>query len=193
MAPGLRGHRESYENPVSRNTEVRVDLERISLAIEKDLLRRFDALLESRKLGNRSEVVRDLMRRRLVEEEAGGDDEVVGTLTLVYDHGQRELTDRLVEAGHHHHARVLSTLHVHLDDRLCLEVQALRGTPGELRHLADHVLALKGVKHGQLVVSSARLWRTKGRHAHDHAHGHGAPRTRRGRGRRSRSPQRKTP
>jgi CopG family nickel-responsive transcriptional regulator len=193
MAPGLRGHRESYENPVSRNTEVRVDLERISLAIEKDLLRRFDALLESRKLGNRSEVVRDLMRRRLVEEEAGGDDEVVGTLTLVYDHGQRELTDRLVEAGHHHHARVLSTLHVHLDDRLCLEVQALRGTPGELRHLADHVLALKGVKHGQLVVSSARLWRTKGRHAHDHAHGHGAPRTRRGRGHRSRSPQRKTP
>ncbi len=170
-----------------------MDLERISLAIEKDLLRRFDALLESRKLGNRSEVVRDLMRRRLVEEEAGGDDEVVGTLTLVYDHGQRELTDRLVEAGHHHHARVLSTLHVHLDDRLCLEVQALRGTPGELRHLADHVLALKGVKHGQLVVSSARLWRTKGRHAHDHAHGHGAPRTRRGRGHRSRSPQRKTP
>lgn len=168
-----------------------MDLERISLAIEKDLLRRFDALLESRKLGNRSEVVRDLMRRRLVEEEAGGDDEVVGTLTLVYDHGQRELTDRLVETGHHHHARVLSTLHVHLDDRLCLEVQALRGTPGELRHLADHVLALKGVKHGQLVVSSARLWRTKTRHAHGHARG--APRARRGRGLRPTSPERKTP
>jgi CopG family nickel-responsive transcriptional regulator len=147
-----------------------MELERVSLAIEKDLLRRFDALLERRRLGNRSEAMRDLMRRRLVEEEAGGDDEVVGTLTLVYDHGQRELTDRLVEAGHHHHARVLSTLHVHLDNRLCLEVQALRGTPAELRHLADHVLGLKGVKHGQLVVSSARLWHAKGRTAHGHAH-----------------------
>jgi CopG family nickel-responsive transcriptional regulator len=94
----------------------------------------------------------------------------VGTLTLVYDHGQRELTDRLVEAGHHHHARVLSTLHVHLDDRLCLEVQALRGTPAELRHLADRTLGLKGVKHGQLVVSSARLWHTRGRPHHGHEH-----------------------
>jgi CopG family nickel-responsive transcriptional regulator len=145
-----------------------VTLERVSLAIDSELLRRFDALLERRNLGNRSEAMRDLMRRRLVEEEAEGGDEVVGTLTLVYDHGQRELSDRLVEAGHHEHARVLSTLHVHLDDRMCLEVQALRGRPSELRHLAGHVLGLKGVKHGQLVVSSARLWESPGSgHAHD--------------------------
>ena len=153
-----------------------MELERVSLAIEKELLRRFDALLERRHLGNRSEVVRDLIRRRLVEDEASGRGEVVATLTLVYDHGQRELAERLVEAGHHHHARVLSTLHVHLDERLCLEVQALRGTPAELRHLADHVIGLKGVKHGQLVLSSARLWqdeggagrRSRGGHAHRH-------------------------
>jgi CopG family nickel-responsive transcriptional regulator len=157
---------------------VLVELERISIAVEEDLLLRFDALLERRQLGNRSEAVRDLIRRRLVEEEAGGDREVVGTLTLVYDHGQRELTDRLVEAGHRHHARVLSTLHVHLDDRLCLEVQALRGTPAELRHLADHVLGLKGVKHGQLVVSSARLWHGRGKHAHGHEHEDARPRAR---------------
>ncbi len=153
-----------------------MDLERVSLAIEKQLLRRFDALLKRGNLGNRSEAVRDLIRRRLVEDAAGGEGELVGTLTLVYDHGQRELTDRLVETGHHHHARVLSTLHVHLDDRLCLEVQALRGTHAELRHLADHVLGLKGVKHGQLVVSSARLWHATARLPHRHAHGHGEPR-----------------
>jgi CopG family nickel-responsive transcriptional regulator len=150
-----------------------MELERVSLAIEKELLRRFDALLKRGNLGNRSEAVRDLIRRRLVEDEAGGEGEVVGTLTLVYDHGQRELTDRLVEAGHHHHARVLSTLHVHLDDRLCLEVQALRGTHAELRHLADHALGLKGVKHGQLVVSSARLWHATGRLPHRRVHRHG--------------------
>jgi CopG family nickel-responsive transcriptional regulator len=170
--------------------EAAMELERVSLAIETDLLRRFDALLERRRLGNRSEAVRDLIRRRLVEEEAGGDGEVVGTLTLVYDHGQRELTDRLVEAGHHHHARVLSTLHVHLDERLCLEVQALRGTPADLRHLADRVLGLKGVKHGQLVVSSARLWHARGRTAHGHAHA--APRGRgRGPSGRTRRPERR--
>jgi CopG family nickel-responsive transcriptional regulator len=170
-AAGLARTRRQYEDPQVRNIEVPMELERISLAIEKDLLSRFDALLERRGLGNRSEAVRDLVRRRLVEEEAAeGDAEVVGTLTLVYDHAQRELSDRLVEAGHHHHARVLSTLHVHLDERLCLEVQALRGTPAELRHFGDHVLALKGVKHGQLVVSSARLWHARGRRAHAHPH-----------------------
>ena len=147
--------------------------ERVSLAIEKELLRRRRPL-KRRKLGNRSEAMRDLMRRRLVEDEVSEKGEVVATLTLVYDHGQRELMDRLVEAGHHHHARVLSTLHVHLDDRLCLEVQALRGTHAELRHLADHVLGLKGVKHGQLVVSSARLWRATGRPAQGRAHRRGA-------------------
>jgi CopG family nickel-responsive transcriptional regulator len=135
-----------------------MDLERVSLAIERGLLRRFDRLLERRGLGNRSEAVRDLIRRRLVEEEAlNGRGEVVASLTLVYDHAQRELSDRLVATGHHHHARVLSAMHVHLDDRMCLEVMALRGTLAELRHFADHVIGLKGVKHGQLVVSSARL------------------------------------
>ena len=64
---------------------------------------------------------------------------------------------RLIASGHHHKARVLSSMHVHLDDRMCLEVIALRGTPAELRHFADHLIGLKGVKHGQLVMSSTRL------------------------------------
>ncbi len=135
-----------------------MELERISHAVEKTLLARFDRWLRQRGLSNRSEAVRDLIRARLVEDEqAEGTPDAVGSLTLIYDHGQRELSDRLVDAGHHHHARVLSTLHVHLDERLCLEVLALRGKASELRHLADHLLGLKGVKHGRLVVSSARL------------------------------------
>lgn len=139
-----------------------MDLERVSLAIEKPLLRRFDRLIGRAGLGNRSEAVRDLIRRRLVEEqETSGRGEAVGSLTLVYDHAQRELADRLVGAGHRHPARVLSTMHVHLDERLCLEVMALRGKPAELRHFADHLIGLKGVMHGQLVMSSARLWKAE--------------------------------
>jgi CopG family nickel-responsive transcriptional regulator len=135
-----------------------METERISLAIEKDLVGRFDAWLEKRGLSNRSEAVRNLIRARLAEEdEDGGRGQAVASLTLIYDHEQRELSDRLIEAGHHHQAQVLSTLHVHLDSRLCLEVLALRGQAADLRHLADHLLGLKGVKHGRLVLSSARL------------------------------------
>jgi CopG family nickel-responsive transcriptional regulator len=143
-------------------------LERISLAIEPDLLGRFDQLLRRRKLGHRSEAVRDLIRGKLVEEESGGRGEAVASLTLVYDHEQRELSERLVAAGHHHHARVLSTMHVHLDETLCLEVMALRGKPAELRHFADHLIGLKGVKHGQLVISSSRLWQARSGTRHHH-------------------------
>lgn len=137
-----------------------MDLERISITIEQQLLARFEELLERRQLGNRSEAIRDLIRRRLVEDEIEtGEGTAVASLTLVYDHEQRELAKQLVERGHAHHARVLSSLHVHLDEQLCLEVQVLQGTPAELRHYADRLIGLRGVKHGQLVLSSAQLWR----------------------------------
>lgn len=133
-------------------------LERITIAIEDELLEAFEDLLDRRELGNRSEAIRDLIRRRLVEDEIeDGAGEAVASLTLVYDHEQRELAERLVEAGHSHRARVLSTLHVHLDHRLCLEVQVLQGEPHELRHYADRLLGLRGVKHGELVLSSTEI------------------------------------
>jgi CopG family nickel-responsive transcriptional regulator len=133
-------------------------LERITIAIESELLAGFEELLDRRSLGNRSEAIRDLIRRRLVEDEIEhGEGEAVASLTLLYDHEQRELAERLVEAGHTHRARVLSTLHVHLDHRLCLEVQVLQGEPAELRHYADHLLGMRGVKHGELVLTSTGL------------------------------------
>lgn len=140
-----------------------MELERISITIESDLLERFESLLERRRLGNRSEAIRDLIRHRLVEDEVERETgEAVASLTLLYDHEQRELAAQLVESGHAHHAHVLSTLHVHLDERLCLEVQVLRGTPEDLRGYADRLIGLRGVMHGQLVLSSARMWRPSG-------------------------------
>lgn len=135
-----------------------MELERISLAIERDLIERFDALVGRAGKGNRSEAIRDLIRKRLVEEEwERSKKDAVASLTLVYDHGKRELADRLVDAGHEHYQQVLATLHVHLDHDLCLEVMALRGKPTDLRRIAEHLIGLKGVKHGQLVMSSARV------------------------------------
>ena len=135
-----------------------MELERISLAIEKDLIEQFDALVARAGKGNRSEAIRDLIRKRLVEEQwERGKKDAVASLTLVYDHGKRELADRLVDAGHEHHHQVLATLHVHLDHDLCLEVMALRGKPADLRHISEHLIGLKGVKHGQLVMSSASV------------------------------------
>jgi CopG family nickel-responsive transcriptional regulator len=130
-------------------------LERVSLAIEKRLIERFDALIERHGKANRSEAIRDLIRKHLIEEDVtAGRGEVVGTVTIVYDHHKRELAERLVGAGHSHHEHVLASMHVHLDETNCLEVIALRGRAKDVRHLAEHLIGMKGVKHGKLVLSS---------------------------------------
>jgi CopG family transcriptional regulator, nickel-responsive regulator len=134
------------------------DLERVSLAIERDLIERFDALIARDGKANRSEAIRDLIRNRLVEEEVGqGRAELVGTVTIVYDHHKRELADRLLAAGHDHHRAVLASLHVHLDETNCLEVVALRGRGKDVRHLAEHLIGMKGVKHGKLVLTTTQI------------------------------------
>ena len=130
------------------------NLARFSISVESDLLARFSALAEKRGWENRSEAIRDLMREALVREEWAGDEEIVGTLTLVYDHHRRELADRLTGLQHDHHELILSTLHVHLDHDNCLEVIAVRGRAAQVQQIADALLAVRGVKHGRLTATT---------------------------------------
>ncbi len=130
--------------------------ERISLAIDTKLLDRLDRLVKRRGFANRSEAIREMIRRGIAADDwETGAGQTVATLTLVYDHTRRDLSDRLVEEGHSHHEQVLATLHVHLDHDLCLEVHALKGKAAALRQLADRLGRLKGVLQSQLVIGSA--------------------------------------
>src|SRR5256885_17249253 len=103
-------------------------LTRVSISLENTLLDAFDALIRAKGYDNRSEAIRDLIRAHLVRQEsAHADGEQVAVVTLVYDHHARELAARLIDKQHHHHDLVVSTLHVHLGHRHCLEVSILRG------------------------------------------------------------------
>ena len=130
------------------------ELARTGLSIDRELLAKFDVAIAKRNYKNRSEAVRDLIRDHLVGEEADSNKVVVGTLTIVYDHHRPNLTEKLVDAQHHAGGSVLAATHVHLDHHNCLEVVIMKGRSKELRHLADHILSLRGVKHGQLVITS---------------------------------------
>lgn len=128
---------------------------RFGVSINDNLLSRFDRLIKEKGYVNRSEAVRDLMRDALVEREwSQGDQETVGTVTLVYDHHTRDLSDRLTEHQHNHHHSIISVLHVHLDAHNCLEVAVVRGSAREVRRLADELIGTKGVKHGKLVTTT---------------------------------------
>lgn len=131
-------------------------LSRIGVAIDSDLLAEFDALIESRGYSSRSEAFRDLIRDALVQQAStSATSRVVGTITIVYDHHQRLLSDRLTAVQHEFHHAILSTLHVHLDHDNCLEVVVVRGKAGEVRHIADALISMKGVKHGRLTLTRA--------------------------------------
>jgi CopG family nickel-responsive transcriptional regulator len=130
---------------------------RFTVSIPPELLTTFDEVCAHKGYTSRSEAVRDAIRDYLVSHDWSGDNghsEVVGTITLVYDHDVRRLSDELLERQHRHHSRVLSSLHVHLDEKNCLEVVVVRGTGPEVTALADELISLRGVKHGRLVCSS---------------------------------------
>jgi CopG family nickel-responsive transcriptional regulator len=131
-------------------------LSRIGVAIDSDLLEKFDILIAHRGYTNRSEAFRDLIRDELVEQSVRRQDApVVGTLTLVYDHHVRLLSEKLTDLQHDHFQHILSTLHVHLDHDHCLEVLILRGKAGVVQRIADALLSTKGVKHGRLTITTS--------------------------------------
>ncbi|MBS1830105.1 MAG: nickel-responsive transcriptional regulator NikR [Acidobacteria bacterium] len=131
-------------------------LSRIGVAIDSDLLRKFDDLIAAKGYTNRSEAFRDLIRDELVEKQSEKPDAaVVGTVTLVYDHHVRMLGEKLTEIQHEAFHNVLTTLHVHLDHDHCLEVLILKGKSAAVRKLAEVLISTKGVKHGRLTITTS--------------------------------------
>jgi len=130
-------------------------ISRFGVSIDEKLLESFDLLIEQKGYVNRSEAIRDLIRASLVELKwEAGDEDAVGTVTLVYNHHVRDLSDKLTEHQHAYHDNVVSTLHVHLDAHNCLEVLVVRGAASVVKKIADELIGVKGVKHGKLVMTT---------------------------------------
>ena len=131
------------------------ELERFGVSMDGKLLAEFDRRIARAGYASRSEALRDMVRDYLVEREwESGGDVVVGTVTIVYDHHQREVESALTELQHEHHEATACTTHVHLDPHNCLEVVVVRGTADQVRRIAEHLISLRGVKHGKLVCTT---------------------------------------
>ena len=133
-------------------------VERVGVSFEPELLSKFDAMIESKGYTNRSEAIRDLVRKSLIESEIEIEKgEVIGTLTIIYDHDVGDVTNRLLHLQHHHHSEISSTSHIHVDEHTCLEVLVVRGKAKNVRHLSDNIKAVKGVKHGELIITTTSM------------------------------------
>ena len=129
-------------------------LKRFSVSLEEQLLDKFDEYINRHGYSNRSEAVRDLIRGKLINEEWEQDSEVVGVVTLVYDHHQSQLQERITAAQHEFYQLITSSTHVHMDHHNCLEVTIVKGKASSVRQLAETMIALRGVKSGNLTMSS---------------------------------------
>jgi CopG family nickel-responsive transcriptional regulator len=131
---------------------------RFGVSIEPELLQKYDTMIKEKGYTNRSEALRDLIRNNIVTQdktnpEANG----LGTLTMIYDHHTGPLTKRLLDIQHDNHEEILTTTHIHIDHHHCLEVLVLKGKIQKIKHLADSITALKGIKHGELVLTTHTL------------------------------------
>ncbi|MGP8022570.1 MAG: nickel-responsive transcriptional regulator NikR [Methanobacterium sp.] len=133
-------------------------VERVGVSFEPELLEKFDELIKNKGYTNRSEAIRDLIRKSIIEAGIESDNEnVIGTLTIIYDHDVGDVTNQLQHFQHLHLSDIIATTHVHMEKHTCLEVLVLRGKTKNVGKLADHIRAIKGVKHGDLVITKSSI------------------------------------
>lgn len=130
------------------------ELVRLSISLEDSLCNTLEEMVKKSKYNNRSEYIRDLIRDKMVAEQWEEADEVLGTITLVYNHHQRELSEKITHIQHHSHDNVLAATHVHLSHEICAEMIMVKGRAEAIRHLADTLRQQRGVLHSGLTMSS---------------------------------------
>ena len=128
---------------------------RFSISLLEALVADFNKIISS-KGGNRSKAIADLINEKIVEDRwQKPDKKTVAVVMMVYNHQKRELGEKLAHLQHHHHREIISNLHVHLDKQNCLEIIVVKGRGRELKELAEHLFAEKGVKFGKLFPAAA--------------------------------------
>lgn len=132
-----------------------MEVKRFGVSLEEDLLSSLDKLVKEQKFPNRSQAIRFLIKKNIVEEKWEGNKVVAGAIVLVYDHHKKDLQKHSTDVQHDFHDLILAVQHVHLDHDNCLETVSVKGKARDLVKLANTLIGIKGIKHGKLVMSTS--------------------------------------
>lgn len=130
-------------------------LARFGVSLEEGLLKDLDSFVIENNYPNRSQAIRALVEKYIVEKKWQCNNIVAGAIVMVYDHQKKDITARSNEIQHEYFDVVLSAQHFHLSHDTCLEIIAVKGPSVRLTELSDRILGIKGVTHGKLVMSKA--------------------------------------
>ncbi len=127
---------------------------RFGVSIEEELLENFDKIIEDKGYNSRSEAIRDLIRDYIIKEKWNlKKEKVAGSISLIYEHDVYGLSEKLTDIQHHYHDVIISTLHVHLDEKNCMEVILVRGKVEKIKRLYDELSSLKWVRHTNIAIT----------------------------------------
>ncbi len=126
---------------------------RFGVSLEEDLLEALDNYVQGNHFPNRSQAIRHLIEKNLVESKWQCNRIVAGAIIILYDHHKHDLISKLMEVQHNFHHCILSSQHYHLSHEICLEIIAIKGEANALTQLSEMLIALKGIKHGKLLMS----------------------------------------
>ena len=130
---------------------------RFGVSLESELLEALDSYVVENNFPNRSQAIRQLVERNLVERKWQCNNQVAGAITLIYDHHRRDLGRKITDIQHDYHKEILATLHFHLSHETCMEIVAMKGLAYRLTELSDKLISLKGIKHGKLVMTKSDI------------------------------------
>lgn len=132
----------------SKKTE---EIYRFGVSMEQSLIDKFDNYLLKRNYYNRSEAIRDLIRNLLAKEKVEIKNDIVfGVVSFIYSHSQRELEDKITSYQHENYKSILTTTHIHIDEKYCLEVILIKDRAKKIKDMAESIFSLKGVKSGEV-------------------------------------------
>lgn len=125
---------------------------RFSISLPEQLLSELDKMIYARNYASRSEFTRDLIREKIVKDSwSHENEELIGVLTIIYDHHQGELMSRKMNIEHDANVNIICTNHIHVDHHNCLENMVLKGFANDIEKFSDSIAGLKGVKFSKLV------------------------------------------
>ncbi len=126
---------------------------RFGVSFEKEVLDALDEYVEENSFSNRSQALRQLVNRHLVEKNWQCNNQVAGALTLVYNHHKRDIANHLNEIQLHFTGEILSIQRFMLSEEHSMEVLALNGISARLTELSEKLISVKGIQHGKLLMT----------------------------------------
>jgi len=136
-------------------TQIRITMSvvRFSISLEEELLKELDQYVNDNRFANRSQAVRQLIERNIIEKKWHCNNIVAGAIVMIFDHNKKDILAKSNEIQHNYHNEILSSQHCHLSQEICLEIVAVKGKAKILTELSDKLISIKGIKHGKLVMS----------------------------------------